>query len=117
MASRLRMSIELAQHIPVLHTCVYSWYVITYIITHNTGWTLLHTACDQVENVNLLKFLLSQAVCQPMLLAKWGERELLPLDVAKLQEVCVYQETLKGSSLSIKFFGTISLRHSGPACC
>ena len=37
------------------------------------------------DNINLVKYLLAQDVCQPMLLAQWTNRgcSLLPLDVAR----------------------------------
>lgn len=51
------------------------------------GFTLMHSASESAENLNIVKFLLAQEICKPMLLKQWksprGSKLLLPMDVAK----------------------------------
>ena len=53
--------------------------------THTKGNTLLHNACGLIDCVNVLKYLVSQDICQPMLLTPWSTEgtELLPVDIAQ----------------------------------
>lgn len=50
------------------------------------GWTVLHLAANGTENLNVLKYLLSKDVCQPMLLVKCHTpriKDALPMDIAR----------------------------------
>lgn len=53
--------------------------------TQCQGNTLLHNACGLTDCVDVLKYLISQDICQQMLLVPWltREQEILPLDVAE----------------------------------
>jgi hypothetical protein len=56
------------------------------------GWTLMHSAVQSPENLDIVKYLLSHDICTPMLLSlgRSGQQQLtplLPLDLAKEQLV------------------------------
>ena len=57
-----------------------------------SGWTLIHSAVQSPENLNIVKYLLSHEICKPMLLSLGKDspqqpQPVLPLDLARKQLV------------------------------
>ena len=53
----------------------------------------MHSAAESAGNLNIVKFLLTHDIGNPMLLAQWKSpkgKQLLPVDVAENLTVCKY---------------------------
>ncbi len=82
--------------------------MVVSLILSGTGWTVVHSACLLADNVNIVKYLLSQEICKRFILCKGGSPKRrhpsLPQDIARDTVVTIaiayYMYSLKALSES-----------------